>query len=1131
VIYWTESSNELNISSVPREFHSCISDNGRRVTLSRFTEAIPEWVQDLTELGELSVTDSGLHELPQWIGNLGSLTMLDLTGNQLTMLPDSLRNLTALKVLKLSNNRIPEVADWLGDLTDLTSLDLSANQFLEVPASLGSLTALRNLDLSGNNIGAVPALLHRLTALQTLGLAKTGLQVVPDWLKDLTDLISLDLGANKFIELPASLGSLTSLRKVILQHAELRTLPAWLHNLIELRALHLGGNRLTALPTWLGSLTTLTTLNLNINQLDMLPEQMGSLTALTTLNLSRNRLTELPRWLPDLSELTTLDLSGNRLTTLPEQIGSLSSLTTLDLSGNQLTELPEQIGSLSSLTTLDLSGNRLTELPGRLGDLLVGGMELNLDGNPLTEPVRGLAQRGASELAVFLRSLYDGEPHYEGKLLLVGEGNVGKTSLVAAMKGEPFISGRPTTHGIEISPLTFRHPIRDLDMTLRAWDFGGQEIYRVTHQFFFSPRAIYLVVWHARQGQEQDEVEGWLRRINLRVGRNAYLILVATHSAERLPELDYPQLKEIFREKLTLIGEFETDSSTGDGIPALKEAIRTAAARLPLMGQLISPRWTAAREEIIALASAEPQIRYDRFAEICERHNVTGEEITTLAKLMHDLGLIIYYGDDEGLRDVVVLNPEWLTKAISYVLEDDPTRQANGVLEHERLREIWQRPQEGYDPRFYPYFLRLMEKFDVSYRLEGEEGRSLVAQRVPYQRPRRLPWQPGSLPDNPVKSMRLVCRLAEPAPGFIPWLIVRHQRASTGTHWQRGMFLRHPIAAYESEAILELRGNVELVVDVRAPYPDMYFNVLRDSIENLIAQRWPGLRYDLLIPCPEKSSLGAPCLGYFSLNGLQRIRSRGQTAIVPCQTCGQVSDIFSLLTGFSVPSRPLAEVIEHMSRQLAEMSEEISEMRGLAADIAGTLRRVHRVVSAEVPDCPSMFTLAQEHPTGAKKASLLENHYRLTLWCEHPEYPHPWMPATYELNVSKEWFARASHYMKLVFRVLQLVHPLAGSLAVALLPEGQLGLAKICINEMEAVLTDVPEISESGARKSGTSKATRQLTIAEGEGLRALRALVFEHDIQRAFGGLRRVQNETGEFLWVCEGHYPEYDPGLPDIP
>ena len=37
-------------------------------------------------------------------------------------------------------------------------------------------------------------------------------------------------------------------------------------------------------------------------------------------------------------------------------------------------------------------------------------------------------------------------------------------------------------------------------MTLRTWDFGGQEVYRITHQFFFTKRALYMVVWSAREG-------------------------------------------------------------------------------------------------------------------------------------------------------------------------------------------------------------------------------------------------------------------------------------------------------------------------------------------------------------------------------------------------------------------------------------------------------------------------------------------------------------------------------------------------------------------------------------------------------------------------------------------------------
>ena len=151
---------------------------------------------------------------------------------------------------------------------------------------------------------------------------------------------------------------------------------------------------------------------------------------------------------------------------------------------------------------------------------------------------------GAEALATYLSSLEDAEAQYEAKLIMVGEGNVGKTSLVAALRGAPFVEGRLTTHGIEISELLFHHPDLDLDMTLRAWDFGGQEVYRVTHQFFFSPRTVCSRL-ERPPGPRTGRGRGWLRRIRLRAGHDARTMVVATHCAERLPELDYPHLKKM----------------------------------------------------------------------------------------------------------------------------------------------------------------------------------------------------------------------------------------------------------------------------------------------------------------------------------------------------------------------------------------------------------------------------------------------------------------------------------------------------------------------------------------------------------------------------------------------------------
>jgi len=80
---------------------------------------------------------------------------------------------------------------------------------------------------------------------------------------------------------------------------------------------------------------------------------------------------------------------------------------------------------------------------------------------------------------------------------------------------------------------------------------------------------------------------------------------------------------------------------------------------------------------------------------------------------------------------------------------------------------------------------------------------------------------------------------------------------------------------------------------------------------------------------------------------------------------------------------------------------------------------------------------------------------------------------------------------------------------------------------MTTLIADLPGNAER-ASDSGMTKATGQLTEAEGQALRAIRAVIFERDPLQAFGGMRRVMAPSGDLLWVCKDHYPHYDPGLP---
>jgi hypothetical protein len=159
--------------------------------------------------------------------------------------------------------------------------------------------------------------------------------------------------------------------------------------------------------------------------------------------LSKLHLTEVPARVAALVGLTELDLRNNYLRELPEWLADLS-LTDLGLGENRLRHLPASMAGLTRLRRLDLDSNRLTELPHWLSELAVAG-------NPLISPPPEILAGGSRSVLEFLRERAQGsEAQWVSKLLVVGEGGVGKTSLVKALAEDPHNPVEPSTHGLMI---------------------------------------------------------------------------------------------------------------------------------------------------------------------------------------------------------------------------------------------------------------------------------------------------------------------------------------------------------------------------------------------------------------------------------------------------------------------------------------------------------------------------------------------------------------------------------------------------------------------------------------------------------------------------------------------------------
>ncbi len=376
----------------------------------------------------------------------------------------------------------------------------------------------------------------------------------------------LNLSYNQLTNFPPEIGELKRLTALNLGGNHLTTLPPEITELKSLTLLNLWSNQLTNFPPAIAELKRLTALNLWDNQLTALPHKIGELTNLTMLSLSCNQLTTLPPEIGELKSLTALYLGGNHLTTLPPEIGELKSLTALNLWDNQLTTLPPEIGELKSLTALNLWDNQLTTLPLAIAEL-TSLTRLDLRDNSLPIPPEILAKTDepATIINYYLQhEAGEKKPLNEAKLILVGQGSVGKTSLVKRLLKGDFDLHEEKTEGIEIKE--WQVTVDDQKIRLNVWDFGGQEIMHATHQFFLTKRSLYLLVLDARLGDEENRIEYWLKIIKS-FGGDSPVIIVGNKIDEQPLDIDRRGL----RAKYGSIKDIcEVSCKTGDGIDELK---------------------------------------------------------------------------------------------------------------------------------------------------------------------------------------------------------------------------------------------------------------------------------------------------------------------------------------------------------------------------------------------------------------------------------------------------------------------------------------------------------------------------------------------------------------------------------
>jgi internalin A len=427
-----------------------------------------------------------------------------------------------------------------------------------------------------------------------------------------------------------------------------------------------------------------------------------------------------------------------------------------------------------------------------------------------------------------------------------------------------------TTRGIDIHRHEF--PISDgRTFRLNTWDFGGQQIYHATHQFFLTKRSLYVLVDDTKSDNRSIHDEGfkfWLEVVET-LSEGSPLLIFQNEKGGRSKQIDeagikgqFPNVQEVHRGNLEHPG-------AADG---LRQAVEYFAQRLPHIGEDVPAKWVAIRKELEELAQTRPYIPLDEYFMVYGRHlELDRDKALHLSQYLHDLGVFLHFQQPPELRRTVFLQNQWVTEAVFRILDDEHVKSERGRFTLADCDRLWS--DQGYADKDVE-LRALMVRFELSYRLPDTDVETwLVPQHL-------SPSKPSDLSDwARTGDLMLTYRYEFLPRGLVSRLIVRMQRfvKHPDLCWSRGALFEHG----ETQVLVETtaRGN-EITLRSRGPEQKALLSVIASDLDAL-NDSFQGLKGKVgkWVPCICRTCAGLKEPAMFEQKELIDRKRRGKLTI------------------------------------------------------------------------------------------------------------------------------------------------------------------------------------------------------------------------------------------------------------
>lgn len=675
--------------------------------------------------------------------------------------------------------------------------------------------------------------------------------------------------------------------------------------------------------------TKAASLNLSYCRLNRLPAELSDCVWLKELNLwGNNELSDLSP-LKDLKKLQRLYAYRTQVSDL-SPLKTLHNLEVLYIYDTQVADL-SPLKDLPNLQTLDVSGTQVSDLSPIL-PLIKRRVSINwgnkhwsdkgimIKNCPLTNPPFEIVQQGKKAILNYFAELEKGGEvkGLEAKVMLIGEGQSGKTSLrTRLLRGErvPLPKKDERTRGleVEIEPLMVNLPNGER-MRLNIFDFGGQTHYKPLHQFFYSHRSLYVLV--TRNGDDSNEFDFWFDTAQLFGGGSP--VLVVNNLFGEVPSgfnrSRFARFDAIIKDSLN------ANLLTSDGLPSVRKRIEQLSEDLPLVHQTIPKTWANVRRELEQLRHRNI-ISLQEYLDICAKPDngeMDKERALHCSAYLHDIGVCLHYQGFPSLRRYLIVKNEWATEAVYRVMDDPEVNRRHGHFSTDDLARIWKPTKEdlerGEDFRFEDYqteLLELMRKFKLCYPLLKNPDEFVAPHLLPTKQEKDKKW----IPDN---DLQFEVEYDFMPPGLFSRFVVSRYEDIAGDNrdlvWRDEVFFQWDNAT--ANASLPSRAGKKAIV-FRVQGGDMeerklmLTSLLRD-LKKLHAET-PGILAEERIPCIcPRCSQTEQDKQFFEYSVLKGFREAGDDDI-QCQKSRKMvsvnallGNIFSNASNFVTRNHPVA---------------------------------------------------------------------------------------------------------------------------------------------------------------------------------------------------------------------------------